>query len=689
MKITKILAALFAGVVFLGISTSCVNDSEFLKEKSYNYDDNSFYNSESDMIMALNPCYGAVEWLIVGETHGLHSWMIKGLGLDTFSTTDATNEFGAWNLNPSNGYTRHWFEYLYNLVNKCNTVIDMIDERDNIVYSTETRKNELRAEAVFLRGWAYRVLAGMFGNVIILEHRTTEANYGYTPNTRQEVWEFAQKDFQYAAENLPKVPRLSGTAVKAAADTYLAEINLALGNFDGAVQAATRVIDGTDGDYHIMKTRFGSRKNEATDRYGNEVNPYWDLFRQPALDKDGNKVGVDNASSEENKERLWALEYNYGTYSTGGGGDGWWRVNSLVTEAAWTPDILIGHQKTRSYTVVKDGKALKSKLDASKDSTYTFYFYGDDAACFKKGAAASSALSTIVGCTDRRVANIPQDSTGARVDRIGRIAIPVEYVYNAGQFLDDGLWDDPNDFRGSEVMMQKNFFAPGGRRWFDLKKEMYERATTMPGPGEVTTEKKNAYAVTAADTTTIYPRFWKFSDDKHPGFASAKNKGYDVDNYMLRVPMAYLLRAEAYLAKGDKSKAADDINAVRERANAKKCSASEVDIDYILDERTREFLGEEERQITLNRLSCNPNCGAYVTSKYPTQDASTSNTAYERVRKYGYGFENAPGDRESYTDKFGKTRHYSAFHPWNYQYPIPTQVISSNSEAEYPQNPGY
>ena len=82
--------------------------------------------------------------------------------------------------------------------------------------------------------------------------------------------------------------------------------------------------------------------------------------------------------------------------------------------------------------------------------------------------------------------------------------------------------------------------------------------------------------------------------------------------YMLRLAETYLLRAEAFLMKGDKEKAANDINEVRSRAHTSEVVASEVTIDYILDERARELVYEEFRRITLGRL------GKYV----------------ERVRKY-------------------------------------------------------
>ena len=108
--------------------------------------------------------------------------------------------------------------------------------------------------------------------------------------------------------------------------------------------------------------------------------------------------------------------------------------------------------------------------------------------------------------------------------------------------------------------------------------------------------------------------------------------------------------------------------------------------------------------ITLNRLSCNPNCGTYVTSKYPTQDATTSNTLYERTRKYSISYTNITAEQNA---SYGRTvdnsghvegqvgstpgvpRYVSGIKPWMYQYPIPTQVIDSNTGEEYPQNPGY
>jgi hypothetical protein len=160
---------------------------------------------------------------------------------------------------------------------------------------------------------------------------------------------------------------------------------------------------------------------------------------------------------------------------------------------------------------------------------------------------------------------------------------------------------------------------------------------------------------------------------------------------MIRIAETYLLKAEAQLALNDKAGAAATINVLRARAGANLVSASDINIDFILDERTRELFGEEHRVITLNRLSCNPHA-TYISDCHPTQDATTANTFYDRVRAYGFSYDNVP---EATNTGIGRVydkvnlRWIPNVHPWNYQYPIPVQVIQSNTGIEYPQNPGY
>jgi hypothetical protein len=119
------------------------------------------------------------------------------------------------------------------------------------------------------------------------------------------------------------------------------------------------------------------------------------------------------------------------------------------------------------------------------------------------------------------------------------------------------------------------------------------------------------------------------------------------DQYAIRLAETYLLRAEAHLGAGNAASAADDINAVRARAEAPLITAGDVDMGYILDERARELCYEEFRAVTLMRL------GMLV----------------ERTRA-----ENPLMD--SWQDH-------------NNLWPIPFSEIEKNIEAELTQNPGY
>ncbi len=120
------------------------------------------------------------------------------------------------------------------------------------------------------------------------------------------------------------------------------------------------------------------------------------------------------------------------------------------------------------------------------------------------------------------------------------------------------------------------------------------------------------------------------------------------DIIALRLAETYLLKAEAQLLTGLQVDAAETINIIRRRANASEVSASDINIDFILDERGRELLLEEHRRNTLVRL------GKWL----------------ERVQAHDYnGGQNAT-ERDAL-------------------FPIPQVVIDANLTSVMSQNPGY
>ena len=77
--------------------------------------------------------------------------------------------------------------------------------------------------------------------------------------------------------------------------------------------------------------------------------------------------------------------------------------------------------------------------------------------------------------------------------------------------------------------------------------------------------------------------------------------------YIMRIAEAYLVRAEARLWQDDFAGATEDINTIRQRANAiDMYTVADVQTDGIgavLDERNRELFGEEYRHDELVRIS--------------------------------------------------------------------------------------
>ena len=677
-------------LVALALAVTACKDDKFLEERTYNDDTQSFFKNQKSIEIGLAAAYAEIQYMAHAQLragNASQNWMVRGLGLDTISPTSSSSndqndgQFADWgNVTSNSGFVRHYGEYMYKLANRANIVVDMIDEHTEIEYTDPNIKETLRAEAVFLRAYAYRVIAGMFGQLVYSEHMTQEARYDYEMLTRQQAWEKIAEDFAYAEQTLPAKPRLMGTVTKAAAAHYLAETYLCLGKFKEAEEAATRVINKTDGDYEIMTKRFGNRKDQQVDRYGNSLaapqGAYWDLFRT-SMKTDGSQADDSNPNAPDNKEAIWVAQLEYTTtaddWPLGGSGDAWARTHFPVLESVLAPWVPMGG---------KNG--TKPGTDGKK-----YYIFTADAVCFPKGvnpAGAGTPAADIEEAAGRYLANnirtkIDSIAVAGVANNGGGVTLGLyasEWVVRPAGDILGSYWDDPNDFRGSEIMIQRNYFTPSGRRWYDVKKDVQARVDA------------GLYTIAASDTVNITPRYWKFSDDKHIVNESNGNCYYDTDWYMIRVAETYLLRAEARLAQNNKSGAADDINVVRRRAGAKDCSASQVNIDYILDERVRELFGEEQRWITLSRLSCNPNA-TYVTDCYPVQDNTTSNTLYARTRKYGFGYENdaTEGRRETYVDARGKTRHIPNIKPYNYVLPIPIAIIQSNKDVKIEQNYGY
>ncbi len=205
------------------------------------------------------------------------------------------------------------------------------------------------------------------------------------------------------------------------------------------------------------------------------------------------------------------------------------------------------------------------------------------------------------------------------------------------------IWESDwnNDMRNSEYNIRRDLVADNPQSAYYGKKIIENKLV------RASHFQRNWYAMFAKSSTEgQHPEYLI----TNPAIGLLSNDAGELhrDKYAMRLPETYLIRAEAYLGKGDKVRAAADINHIRQRVNAKPVSPADVTIDYILDERARELLWEEVRVMTLSRLGLN----------------------YERKKKYDL-------------------RSGNQISPHHNLFPIPFSEIERNTGAVLVQNPGY
>lgn len=201
---------------------------------------------------------------------------------------------------------------------------------------------------------------------------------------------------------------------------------------------------------------------------------------------------------------------------------------------------------------------------------------------------------------------------------------------------------EPQDHRGSNYAIRKYFILG------DATRNAPAPADRLPAGYQYGDTIWNDWKKDI-DFPTRTRRNWPFSRKwDETEVTNMEQEGQYNDQVYLRLAETYLVKAEAQLMLGATSEAAQTINIIRSRSNASPVSASQINIDFILDERSRELLVEEHRRYALLR-----------TGKW-----------LERVKKYNHNGGQHAGERDLL-------------------FPIPQSVIDANLTKTMPQNPGF
>ncbi len=573
--------------------TGC-NEDKFLEEKPLDFNSASnSYETAADYDAAITELYFLTReefYTTYDRTTDLSKFA------DMWITADPLKSNVVADLSPSGAMAKFYWDENYKLIAQANTVISRLPNSSKL---TDDEKKVYEAKARFFRALAYRTLVLLYGDVPLQLEEVSTPKTDFVRESKDKVKAQVVEDLEFAAANLPEINTVKdGEISKPAANMLLAEMYLATGDNDKAINAASAVINNPN--LALMKNRFGSQAKEDGD-------VFYDLFRPNNQNR-----------ASGNTEGIWVIQFE--TNIEGGGNNTshfFWNPGSFWGERFFAPQV-------DKFQIIKpDGTKLQ-------------------------------LFNWPIG-----------DMTGGR-------GIGTHYATN---HLYKEIWaDDPGDMRNSEYNWPRRFkihrtnvlddnpelkaAMPDG--YFDLEKTVlpdgWSMETGFAGGVAATTQLPNRFmcGYSTKMTTPFHHPDAQYQNKETYQLAGTGGKTY-TDQYFFRLAEAYLLRAEAYVNKGDKNKAADDINELHKRANAKPCTADQMNLDYILDERLRELTCEEKRRLTLSRVG----------------------KLAERIKKYNPYFSAAySADNKDYDAHFDLL-------------PIPLSAIQANKDAKLEQNPGY
>ena len=602
MKTNKILSLVIA-IAF--ILNSC---SDFLEEQPRASLTPDFFTTEQGIVAGLTAAYSGLRFQFGPE---------GAMTISNVGTDETTRGGDGSDAIPINNYSveiigagalQTPWNRNYTFINTCNGIVEYAPA------GNET----LVAEAKFLRAQYYYGLVTMFGGVP-LDLGSGPLKFSITPtttsvrNTAIEVFEAIVQDLKDAVEGLPDKSTVLGRIGKAAAIHLLAKTYLAMACY-------------YDYDYsnEIKKDYNSTAYYSGVD--ANKAQEYYKLALSTS------KKLLDNRST-----------YGVGLL------DDFAKVNQPGNEHNIESLFLVEH--TTDYTFDESGPANSGKApnDGLKENRANFmvtaYYEGGD------GDGALLIRTREYGRGWRRF--IP---TKYLLETVYADKVNDSRYYKSFQ----SLWKCNNI--GADGVQHAEFgkpviFMPGVASYANAAPEIQKVIDKMQAEGSTAAKKLIRYS--GDYTRNVFPTLLKYLD---PNFDGVKKDGGDArDDSSHRPFIVYklsetlLIAAEAAFKTGDNVAAVTYINELRVRAakgnvlnshigglvdetaavDKMKISASNLTLNFILDERSRELCCEQLRWFDLVRTNeLIPRLQAGYNNFGLPDDANYSALAAANVKRY-------------------------------------------------------
>ena len=586
-KIFAISAALSALLV-------CSSCGDILDEQPRTQFDPTFFTEETGieggltaLYAHLRYIYGNGYWLNICET-GTDEYTYAQSADGNFKDADLS---GAGKLDASTSRSDVLWGQAFANINTASGVIEN-GEKAGI-------DGSLLAEAYFFRAFDYFLLVQTFGGVPLdlgageLKFNTSPVRYSVR-NTVPEVYDAIFKDLEKAVADLPENPRLNGTVTKNVARLFLAKAYLTYGWW---LENPNNI--PTYPECSRNSGEAASFFQKAYDTAMQAINNPGPYGLQPTF-YDVNVA----ANDHNNKEVMLAADHDEDSkYGNGGNGYGWGNGNSPENFAYW--------MTTWNYTnliAVYNGKKVNPiQREAVQALGRPWTRMAPIADNFLKGGAWEDAVKAIDSRYDatftlRYHTNLSQSGAAERVNGANGMFVGPGEIYFS--FVDEETAKDID--------------------WTPNMATIDGKETEVTGVGAGKLPGRADFVVGVSNISRYkYPINWKIGmarSDNNGGLGSP-NGGSPRPWVIAKFSELYLIAAEAAVkgARGSSS-ARDLVNVLRQRAGKQTWSQNDnvavdidnsaamvaatpatITIDYILDERMREFWGEGYRWFDLVR----------------------------------------------------------------------------------------
>jgi len=429
----------------------------------------NFFQSESDLLSATAGLYNKV-WFDFNDKfyYGLGDGRANNLYAPysdyIYPFTDLTE------TSLTGPLTSAWASF-YNVIGQSNNTINNI--KKNAKNVTEEQKNRALAEARFMRGTAYWYLASLWGNAIIIEDNTVLVNNPVVPtNTRDNVYQFAIRDLEFAAKYLPETVSQAGRLTKWSAFGMLSRVYLAYSGISSNPNSGTR-----NNEYLELAKKAAQKVCEESKL--TLMNNYADIFK------------IEN---NNNSESLFALQWvSNGDYGVTNTQQAYFAVSSDITgdDAAWgyytmasynmMSEYETGDSLRRKATFMAYGDTYPELVKAAGGYTYTTIHNSKKACNVKKGVVGSTKdtdgkstrMNSALNTNMLRLAEVYLNYAEAILGNNASTTDPVALTYfnkvrtRAGMKAKTSItWEDLRHERRCE-------FAMEGLYWYDLVSRAY------------------------------------------------------------------------------------------------------------------------------------------------------------------------------------------------------------------------